>query len=178
MIFPWMTSDSKGIAGVRFWPVALSVVALDALTKWFAVAALSPMYEPHDVVGDVVRLTLAYNEGIAFGIPAGGALARWILGAAAFAVVIGMWRAARRTPATDWSRVLALALIAGGAAGNGIDRIRWARGVVDFIDLGVGGTRFWTFNVADAALTCGALLLILVLKERPQVTSQIESDRP
>jgi signal peptidase II len=58
---------------------------------------------------------------------------------------------------------LALALASGGATGNLIDRIREPRGVVDFIDIGVGTVRFWTFNVADSAVTIGALLLAWVL---------------
>ena len=53
-----------------------------------------------------------------------------------------------------------MGLVAGGALGNLVDRIRWDRGVVDFIDIGVGMTRFWTFNVADSAITVGAILLL------------------
>jgi signal peptidase II len=56
-----------------------------------------------------------------------------------------------------------LGLAWGGAAGNLIDRIRERLGVVDFIDIGVGTVRFWTFNVADSAVTIGALLLAWVL---------------
>ena len=60
-----------------------------------------------------------------------------------------------------------LALIAGGALGNLLDRLRSVRGVVDFIDVGIGDSRFWTFNVADSGVTCGAILLMLVLWSRP-----------
>jgi signal peptidase II len=59
--------------------------------------------------------------------------------------------------------VRALVLIVAGAIGNLVDRLRWDGGVVDFIDVGVGGWRFWTFNVADSAVTIGAILLALVL---------------
>jgi signal peptidase II len=59
----------------------------------------------------------------------------------------------------DRLRVLALGLAFGGAAGNLIDRIRSPQGVVDFIDIGFRDVRFWTFNVADSAVTVGALLL-------------------
>ena len=61
--------------------------------------------------------------------------------------------------AGDRMRVLALGLAWGGAAGNLIDRFRSPHGVVDFIDIGVGDVRFWTFNVADSAVTVGALVL-------------------
>jgi signal peptidase II len=50
-----------------------------------------------------------------------------------------------------------------GAAGNLLDRLRSARGVIDFIDVGIGSLRFWTFNIADACLTTGAVLLALAL---------------
>ena len=60
--------------------------------------------------------------------------------------------------AGDQTRIVALAL-AGGAAGNLIDRFRSPDGVVDFIDIGYGNVRFWTFNVADSAVTVGALIL-------------------
>ena len=56
-------------------------------------------------------------------------------------------------------RILALGLAWGGAAGNLLDRIRSSHGVVDFIDVGVSSWRFWTFNVADSAVTIGALVL-------------------
>jgi signal peptidase II len=57
----------------------------------------------------------------------------------------------------------ALGLACGGAIGNLIDRIRFPRGVVDFIDVGVGSHRFWIFNVADAGITLGAIVLALML---------------
>jgi signal peptidase II len=60
-------------------------------------------------------------------------------------------------------RTLALGLAWGGAAGNLLDRFIDTRGVVDFIDIGVGDVRFWTFNVADSAVTVGALMLAFVL---------------
>lgn len=56
----------------------------------------------------------------------------------------------------------ALGLIAGGALGNLADRLMSSLGVVDFIDVGIGDTRFWTFNVADAAVSMGAVLLVLL----------------
>jgi signal peptidase II len=60
-------------------------------------------------------------------------------------------------------RAVALALLAGGALGNLLDRVRSARGVVDFIDVGLGDARFWTFNIADVGVSVGAVLLALVL---------------
>ena len=62
----------------------------------------------------------------------------------------------------------ALGLTAGGAIGNLYDRIRSPQGVVDFIDVGIGATRFWTFNVADMGISAGAILLAAALWRRSQ----------
>jgi signal peptidase II len=69
----------------------------------------------------------------------------------------------RQTESSHRVRLLALGLVCGGAVGNLIDRIRSSRGVVDFIDVGIGQLRWPTFNVADMAVTCGAVALALVL---------------
>jgi signal peptidase II len=61
---------------------------------------------------------------------------------------------------------VALALVAGGALGNLLDRLRSARGVVDFIDIGVGSYRLWTFNIADLGVTAGGVLLAVLLLRR------------
>ena len=74
-----------------------------------------------------------------------------------------MGRIYRRTSPHDARRAAALALVCGGAVGNLLDRLRTARGVVDFIDIGIGRYRFWTFNVADVGVTLGALALALLL---------------
>ncbi|HVK00363.1 MAG TPA: signal peptidase II [Gemmatimonadales bacterium] len=70
----------------------------------------------------------------------------------------------RRTSPGDGLAAAGLALIASGALGNLLDRLRSPRGVVDFIDVGIGDMRFWTFNVADVGITCGAILLVLALQ--------------
>jgi signal peptidase II len=64
---------------------------------------------------------------------------------------------------------IGLPLVLGGAVGNLLDRLREAAAVVDFIDVGVGTTRFWTFNVADSGITVGAIFLVLAMwvGERP-----------
>ena len=69
-----------------------------------------------------------------------------------------------RTSPGDRLAAAGLALIASGALGNLIDRLRSPRGVVDFIDVGIGDVRFWTFNIADVGITCGAILLVLALQ--------------
>jgi signal peptidase II len=170
-------ASSNNIKAKRYWPVLLTVLLLDCSTKRLAVEALSPPDVPHDILGDVFRLTLAYNRGAATGILNRGE-SRWLLTAAALVVIGILWRAYRRTAPGETARVIALALLTGGAIGNVIDRVRWSRGVVDFVDLGVGSLRFWTFNVADVAVTVGAFLLAWVLQHRPEGAIEVECERP
>jgi signal peptidase II len=144
-----------------FWTTALIVIVLDLTTKLIVQNTLT-FAEPKRVIGDFVRFTLVYNRGAAFSMSL-GPQSRYIFGAFALIALVILWRLYRQSAAGDRARVLALGLAWGGAAGNLIDRIREPRGVVDFIDIGVGTVRFWTFNVADSAVTIGALLLAWVL---------------
>jgi signal peptidase II len=134
---------------------------------------LAPRYVPHRVIGDVVRFTLAYNPGAAFSMSL-GEYSRYIFGAFAVIALVVLWRLYRMTGrgvrAGDRLRVFALGLAFGGAAGNLIDRFRSAAGVVDFIDVGFGDVRFWTFNIADSAVTVGALALAWALSREEQET--------
>jgi signal peptidase II len=145
-----------------FWAAALSVITLDVITKELAVRYLSPPHIPHSIIGDVVRFTLAYNPGAAFSMSL-GEKSRYIFGGFALIALVILWRLYRSSAPREHARVFALALCWGGAAGNLIDRFRARASVVDFIDIGVGNVRFWTFNVADSAVTIGAILLALVL---------------
>lgn len=155
-----MTSISRN--GRVFWSAAVLVLVLDFLSKLWAVRNLWPPHVPHPVVGDVVRFTLAFNPGAAFSMSL-GSYSRYIFGGFAIVAIVILWRLYRVTESGDATRVLALGLAVGGAAGNLLDRFREPRGVVDFIDVGVGDVRFWTFNVADSAVTVGALMLAFVL---------------
>ena len=148
--------------GRLFWTTAVTVIVADLASKVLAERMLPPRYVPHHIIGNVVRFTLAYNPGAAFSMSL-GAYSRVIFGVFALVALVVLWRLYRMTRsgarAGDRLRVLALGLAWGGAAGNLLDRIRSPLGVVDFIDIGVGDTRFWTFNVADSAVTVGALVL-------------------
>ena len=148
--------------GAFFWPVAFAVVLLDLVTKAIAAYALVPEHFPHSVFGEVVRLTLVYNPGAAFGIHV-GEYSRIVFSILTLAALGILWRLFRGTRRGDRQRVLALALVSAGAVGNLIDRLRSPRGVVDFIDIGSADWRWPTFNVADIAVTTGALLLAVVL---------------
>jgi len=145
-----------------FWTAAVAVIVLDVITKALAVQYLKPQHVPHRIIGDVVRFTLAYNPGAAFSMSLGN-YSRLVFGGFAFVALIVLWWLYRTGKPDERVRSLALGLTWGGAAGNLIDRFRSHLGVVDFIDIGVGDVRFWTFNVADSAVTVGAILLAFVL---------------
>ena len=108
------------------------------------------------MVGDWVKFVLAYNRNAAMSISVGSG-ARPLLAVIAAVMLLMLWIWYRRIGPRDWMTAAALGLIAAGGRGNLLDRIRWGRGDVDFIEIGVGAMRFPTFNVADAAITCGAV---------------------
>ena len=158
-----MTESPKLERGsaLLFWGTATTVILVDQITKLLAERYLI-RYVPREIIGDAVRFTLAYNPGAAFSMSL-GENSRYIFGAFALIALFVLWRLYRLSGpakrAGDQLRILALGLAWGGAAGNLIDRIRSPHGVVDFIDVGVNSWRFWTFNVADSAVTVGALVL-------------------
>lgn len=141
-----------------FLPLFLVLLLADCTTKELAETHLGAPYVPHEVVGDLVRLTLAYNPGAAFSLSL-GAWSRpgFIVLTLGILVVLGQMLA--RSAPEGRLRILALALIMGGAVGNLLDRLTSSLGVVDFIDIGIGAVRFWTFNLADVWVTTGAILL-------------------
>jgi signal peptidase II len=147
----------------RFWPLFLLVLLTDCATKRAAEMHLVPAHVPHELFGELVRLTLAYNPGAAMSLSL-GAHSRIGFSFLALAALVILGHMYRRTAAGDGLAAAGLALIASGALGNLLDRLRSPRGVVDFIDVGVGDLRFWTFNIADVGITLGAVLLILALQ--------------
>ena len=151
---------------MRFWPILLTVLMADCATKRAVEARLEPA-TPQPVAGEVVRFTLGYNKGAAFGIEVGSG-GRWILvglSSTALLILLGMYRRARPQ---DTALITAVALVSGGALGNLLDRVLSPQGVVDFIDVGIGTARFWTFNVADMGISAGAILLAAALWRRAQ----------
>ncbi len=143
-------------------PVLIVVVLLDLISKKVAVALLPPSGEAQQFLGDMMRFAIVYNPGAAFGLYLGG-FSRWIFMALTIGALVILWRLYRQTASDNLWRVLAIALVAAGALGNLIDRLASERGVVDFIDVGVGLHRWPTFNVADIAVSTGAFLLAWVL---------------
>lgn len=145
-----------------FWPVLILVAAVDSVTKALAATRLIPQGLPHAVYGEWIRFTLVHNPGAAFGLHV-GSYSRWIFMVLTIVALIILGRLYVATRPGDVLRTLALALVCGGAVGNLIDRIQSRAGVVDFIDIGFGDSRWPTFNIADMAVSIGAFLLAWVL---------------
>ena len=159
--------------GFLFWPILLVVVASDVVTKWLAVEKLQPLGVPHEVISEYVRFTLVYNPGAAFGLNVGDArMSRWVFTALTIGALLILGRLYLSTRPGDRTRVLALALVCGGALGNLIDRLRHSSGVVDFLDFGFGDARWPTFNIADMAVSSGAFLLAIVLWAEDRAASE------
>lgn len=157
-----------------YWLLTVLVIVCDISTKWLAVEHLAPRHVPHQIIGDYLRFTLAYNPGAAFGFNLGPA-SRWIFAALSVVIVVVLLRSTRQLVMQSRLAAIGVPIVIGGAIGNLLDRIRIREGVVDFIDVGVGNVRFWTFNVADSAVTVGALCLVIALwrhDELPATTVQ------
>ncbi|MGH7668637.1 MAG: signal peptidase II [Gemmatimonadaceae bacterium] len=145
-----------------FWPVLLAVTVSDAVTKALAQRWLPLPDLPHEVLGNTLRFTLVYNPGAAFGITFGG-YSRWIFMALTIVALLILARLYAGTRNGSGLRTLALALVCGGALGNLVDRVWSPMGVVDFVDIGLRNARWPTFNLADLAVSTGAVLLAFVL---------------
>jgi signal peptidase II len=148
-----------------FWPLAGLLVLADCSTKRVVEATVPMFSESKPLISDLLRVTLAYNEGAAFSTHL-GIYQRWVLIAVGVALLgsLAWWyKAAARDGRTA---IVGLALVAGGGAGNLLDRLISNRGVVDFLDFGIGTTRFFIFNVADAGIFVGALFLAFTVWRR------------
>lgn len=133
------------------------VLALDIVTKQWALSALPG--RPTELFGGLVPLTLAFNRGAAFGLSIGSD-PRWFFIPVSVVALILLTTLLVRARPDDGLRLLSLSLVIAGAVGNLIDRLRWDRGVVDFIGpIDLGFMDWPIFNVADSCITCGAILL-------------------
>ena len=146
----------------RFWTIFLATVLVDVASKRLAVNELSPPYVPHNIIDDVLRFTLAYNPEGAMSFSLGPS-SRWWFVLLSLGTLFVLAYLYKQTPREDRIQIASIALICGGAVGNLLDRLRSPRGVVDFIDIGIGTHRFWTFNIADLGVTLGTATLTWIL---------------
>jgi signal peptidase II len=142
--------------------IAFLIFVFDQATKWVVTYPLNLAGQPDKTIRitDFFNLHWVENKGVSLGLlSAGSEIGRWLLvamtAAIALFVAVWMWRERRRDDS------IALAMILGGALGNIVDRVRFGY-VVDFADLHFGEWRpFLVFNVGDAAITIGVLLLLV-----------------
>ena len=152
---PTTRSFGPGIRWIVFAGIALAVVALDQLAKLIVTANLVP-HQAVEIVGDYLRIVFGQNSGALFGLFQDNALMFGIVSLAVIALIVGYH--ARATSSAYLT--VTLGLLLGGAIGNMVDRLRLGY-VVDFVDAGIGTTRFYTFNIADSAISLSILLLFI-----------------
>ena len=138
-----------------FLGIATAVIVLDQLTKAWVFSSIVPGSSV-TVIGDLLRFIHSKNDGALFGLFGSSAPVL----AVASIVVIGLivWYHARS--GRNLLISVALGLLLGGALGNLLDRVRHGY-VIDWVDMGLGTLRFWTFNIGDSAITVAILLLLL-----------------
>jgi len=153
------------------------VVLLDQLSKIWIKNNYS-LWESREILGSFIKFSHVRNPGIAFGIPIGdwGILITILSFVATLFIIYIHWKERFNHPLI----VTGLSLILGGAIGNLIDRsaILFAEryeGVVDFIDVGIGSMRWYTFNIADSAVTIGILLYFLhtLFTHKPELAERV-----
>ncbi len=155
------------------YSVALLVFALDQLTKWLVTVPLQLQRVGQIELLPIFNLTWTENYGISLGLlTASSDSARWMLVALTSAIAIGVavWIGREKERGDQ----IALGMVLGGALGNILDRVRFGY-VVDFADLHFGEFRpFLIFNVADAAISIGVVILLLraflIRKDAPEET--------
>jgi signal peptidase II len=149
--------------GALLWWLIAAIIVADQVSK-VLVQRFIPLFDSVTVVPGLVDLVHIHNAGVAFGLmndmehPYRSALTLGL----ALAALAGIVYYSRQVHPGERLARTGLSMILGGAVGNLIDRVRLGH-VVDFIDVYWGNWHFWAFNVADAAISCGAALIFIEL---------------
>lgn len=155
-----MTNKAAGkLSSIKWFFAVPFIVAADQLSKWWVLGQLT--LGDHLAVFPGLNIARAHNYGVAFGMfndHEGAFKVVLLMVALIVTACIAMWLV--KTPGSDRKTCAGLVLILGGALGNIIDRLVHGY-VVDFIDVYFKNWHFWTFNIADSAITLGAILLII-----------------
>ena len=168
----------KWYNSLRIYLSTFLVVLIDQTTKMWIKQNYS-LWETREIIGSFLRFSYVKNPGIAFGIPVGdlSMLVTILSGVATLFIGYLHWQERYNHPLI----VNGLGLILGGAIGNLIDRSRIFfvesyEGVVDFIDVGITSFRWYTFNIADSAVTIGVILYLLhsLFLKKPELVEQID----
>ncbi len=139
--------------------LSAAIIVADQISKLIVLDHFQ-LHDTLPLIDGLLNLTLAFNEGAAFSfLSDAGGWQRWFFTLLAIVVstILIIWL--KRTERQDWRTALPLGLVVGGALGNVIDRIRLGH-VVDFIDVHYGTWSWPAFNVADSAISVGAVLLL------------------
>ena len=149
--------------GRLFWGLAIGIIVIDQVVKALALSAV-PLYESRTLIPGLVDLVHVRNYGVAFGLLNESVLPfkPWVTTTLAALALAGIAFYARHVRPEERLARAGLSLILGGAIGNLIDRVRQGY-VIDFVDVYWNGWHFWAFNVADASITIGAILVFVDL---------------
>ena len=128
---------------------------------------------PSPIIGDWLRIDLIHNAGGLFGLFQGSAPIFAVITVGVVAVLLAMevgsgWR--------SWLVTITLGLLLGGAMGNFIDRYH-QKCVTDFVDIGIGTSRFYIFNIADSAVTLAMILMLVMWFVAPHLGVQMPAEK-
>ena len=144
--------------GVLLLLTALGILVADQVTKALVVSNLA-VGQKAQLLGDVVEIWHAQNRGAAFSLFQGGTIVFLVVSVLSIGMVAYFYRSLRdRSP---WLH-LVLGIVLGGTLGNFIDRLRQGY-VTDWLSVGIGDTRWPTFNVADSSVVVGIGILVIYL---------------
>jgi signal peptidase II len=127
---------------------------IDQVTKLFVVNFLKPLDPPLEIIGSILRLKLTFNPYGVFGLSVGPTELNYALSLIGIIVLFYVGLTLK-----DRTGLIVFGLLIGGALGNVIDRLRFGY-VIDFVDMGIGNLRWFTYNFADAFITLGAIFLL------------------
>ncbi len=154
------TPSRKRRRWALFGGVAGIVIVLDQLTKAWVDASFARAADggSRELIGDLVRISKVYNDGAIFGFFDASAMLMALL--TVFVVVGVAWYEWRHGAGLGPLVTVGLGLLVGGAVGNLIDRLRFGH-VIDFVDMGLGDTRWYAWNISDAAVFLGIVALFI-----------------
>jgi signal peptidase II len=136
--------------------IALGVIAIDRGTKMLVDGM--DLTVPHQLIDSFLQIIRGENRGGLFGLLQGSAPLLALLSTGVILALV-IYHERERLPQVT-PLTVGVGLLVGGAIGNLIDRVAYGY-VLDFIDIGVGSLRFWTFNIADAGITLGIVILLI-----------------
>jgi signal peptidase II len=145
--------------------IALGVIAVDRGTKLLVDGM--DLALPHQLIGSTLQIIRGENRGGLFGLLQGSAPLLALLSTGVILALV-IYHERERIPQVT-PLTVGVGLLVGGAIGNLTDRVAYGY-VLDFIDIGVGSLRFWTFNIADAGITLGIMILLVDTLKRPHST--------